>query len=188
MSFRPVSRVVAIVLGACLLFGWWQNTYGTTGGPISLAKMLWLFFAFTFFFVLPASQAREAVLPAPERRFWQIFLGAWLLRAAVEMPLLAFTRLWRCEHGIAHTLLMLGFLLAKGPRNLPAVLTGLTLAFEAMNAFLFSRLGSPETGQYFASSDPVFLWINRITWLEILILAPALIWWLRRPIPSPHTA
>lgn len=188
MTFHPVTRFVALILGLCLAFGWWQNSHGPTGGPISVAKMLWLFLAITFFFVLPASQSRDASLPLVERRFWRIFLISWLIRAAVELPLLAFTRLWRCEHGIAHTLLMLLYLLTKGPRNHLRLLTALTLLFEAINAFLFSHQGNPETGIYFASSDPHFLWINRLTWLEISLLAPALLWWLRRPFSSPHTA
>eukprot|EP01031_Cornospumella_fuschlensis_P014975 gene14975-18298_t len=41
---------------------------------------------------------------------------------------------------------------------------------ETLNAWLFGRAGSPETGQYFANEDAAFVWINRITWVEICVL------------------
>ncbi len=178
---RPsLSAAITALLAFCLAFGWWQNTAGLTGGPISPAKTLWLFLALTFFYLLPAWQAADRSLPAPEHRFWRLFLACWLIRGLIEVPLLLTTRLWRCEYGIAHTLTMLAFLAVRAAPGPLRTLTALALGFEALNAFLFSRTGNPAAGQYFAGSDPVFRWVNFITWLEILVLLPPLILWISR--------
>ena len=183
--FLPVT--ILLLLGFCGMFGWWQNTHGTKGGDISPAKVLWIFTTLTLFFVVPAWLWRDSFLDHGSRRLWGWFLGGWVLRAAIEVPLLLTTHLWRCEHGIAHDLVMLaGLFLAQ--KRLPAEdkisrrlvpLISATLIAEMTNAFLFSKFGHPEQGQYFASSDPSFLLINRITLAEVILLIPWLGCWLR---------
>ena len=67
---------------------------------------------------------------------------------------------------------------APARRFIPLLLG--TAVSETLNAWLFGRAGSPQTGQYFANDDAAFQWINRITWLEICVLLPGLVWWLAR--------
>lgn len=182
----PLVTVPALLL-LCLLFGRWQNTRATVGGDISLAKTLWIFLTLTFFFLLPAALWSDPTLPAESRRFHGFFLLSWLVRGVIEIPMLLLTRWWRCGYGITHTVFMLlaeitpGLAMARDPAS-QALLpwTIVVLACEALNAHLFSRAGSPETGVYFAGADPVFRRINHLTWLEISVLLPALVWWLLR--------
>lgn len=190
-SVPMLALAVATLLALCAGFGWWQNHYGRIGGAISPAKVLWLFTALTYFFVVPGWLRRDAALSAPARRLYHVFFAGYVVRALIEMPMLIWTHAWRVEHGMVHNAIMLSVTLylrrslpqgvagdAPAHRFLPwMMLAGLA---ETLNAWLFGRAGSPETGQYFANEDAAFVWINRITWLEICVLVPALIWWLSR--------
>ncbi len=186
-----LALAVAALLAVCLGFGWWQNHHGTIGGAISLAKMLWLFTALAYFFLVPAWLRRDPALSPPARRLFHLYFAGYVLRALIELPMLVWTHAWRVEHGILHNVAMFALVMhlrrALPPaqaRDVPARLflpLLLTAAFaETLNAWLFGRAGSPQTGQYFASGDPVFIWINRITWVEVAVLVPALAWWLVR--------
>lgn len=189
---RPALQaalVLVILLLLCLGFGVWQNQQARLGGPISTAKVLWLYTALSCFFVVPAVLWRDHALSPPARRLVAVYLGGYVLRALVEMPMLLFTRAWRVEHGIGHNVVMMTLVLALRAR-LPAgatqdtplrrflpLLLGAGLC-ESLNAALFGIYGKPQEGQYFASDDPLFVWINRITWVEVAVLLPALAAWV----------
>jgi hypothetical protein len=199
-SSAPVlACAMAGLLLLCGSFGWWQNHHGTVGGAISTAKTLWLFTALANFFLVPAWLWLDRSLSGPARRMYGAYFMGYAVRAVIEMPLLLWTHAWRVEHGILHNLMMVAVVMhlrcalpaglatdAPARRFLPLLVAA--AASESINAWLFGRAGSPQTGQYFANNDPIFTWINRITWMEISLLVPALIWWLakyhhsRRPI------
>lgn len=178
----------ALLLLWCLGFGWWQSGEGRVGGPMSLAKVLWLFLALLHFYLIPAWLWRDRSLSAAARKLWGWFFAGFVLRALVEIPLLIGTRLWRCEHGIAHDAVMLLLLLVMTRRLPPessrvessfAWLAALALVFEATNAWLFRHCGSPAEGIYFASDEARFRLINTITWAEIIVLFPLVLCWWR---------
>ena len=181
---------LALLLALCLGFGWWQNMHGTIGGKISWEKQLWVFTALTFFYLLPGWLWRDPSQEAATRQFAGVFLAGFLLRALVELPLLVFTQVWRCWHGIAHDAVMLGVVLVTLPKLLPgtgrkfAWLLILVLLCEALNAWLFGSTGSPETGIYFADDSARFALINQITRWELLVCLTGLTLWLRRYLPA----
>lgn len=169
------------VLVLCAAFGMWQNTQGGVGGAISVAKVIWLWLAISCFLIIPACLWRDGRRSRAGRRLWGWFVAGFALRAMIELPLLARTQAWRCGYGIAHDLIMLGWVAAhflvplrdKISRAF-AGLVALALIAETLNAWLFSRTADPSRGVYFASDAPVFTSINRITWGEIAILLPSL--------------
>lgn len=192
---RSPAPLLAVVIGALLVlcagFGWWQNHYGRIGGMISPAKVLWLFTALTYFFVVPGWLRGDGALSGPARRLYRVFFAGYVVRGLIEMPMLIWTHAWRVEHGMLHNAIMLSVTLYLRRSWRPGVeadeparqyLPWLMVAglAETLNAWLFGRAGSPETGQYFANEDAAFVWINRITWVEICVLVPALIGWLIR--------
>ena len=190
---KRLGFATATLLVHCACFGWWQSGEGRVGGPMSAAKVLWLFLALTHFYLAPFWLWRDRRLSQPWRRLWGIFFAGFLIRALVEIPMLMFTRAWRCEHGIAHDAVMLVVLIALA-RKIPADehrearrfawLAGVALLFEALNAWMFSQVGNPEAGIYFASSDARFRVINWITWGEVAILFPLYSHWLIQSIRS----
>jgi len=189
-SYRQKLVIAAAVLfAACAAFGWWQNLTPRIGGNISAAKTGWLFLALVHFVVVPAWLWRDDSLPAAVRRVWGWFCAGYVLRGAVELPLLAFTRAWRTWHGITHNAVMLLLLLVMHTRLSTGArrsthgfvfLAVAALVFESVNAWLFGRTGSAEQGIYFAGDEAMFAFINVVTWMEIAVLLPALVWWLHR--------
>lgn len=177
----PITVLTVFLL--CMGFYGWQNHVDRVGGGISLAKALWLATALVNLFVIPAWLWRDAKLDLMDRHRYAMFFAGFVLRAIIEMPLLLFTHQWRCWHGIAHNAIMLIFLWGM-PRShrihqFDRLLT-LVLLAETLNAWMFSKAGSPQTGIYFASASPAFARINAITWIELVIFTPMLILWLKR--------
>lgn len=188
---KNLPIVVFTVFLLCMGFYEWQNHDGRVGGGISLAKALWLATALVNLFVIPAWLWRDAKLSLTERRRYGVFFAGFVLRAFIEMPLLLFTHQWRCWHGIAHNVIMLVLLwgMPRGNRihKFDGLLT-LVLLAETLNAWMFSKVGSPQIGIYFASASPTFAHINAITWIELTILIPMLVFWLKRYITTSKQA
>lgn len=166
----------------CVVFYGWQNQYGVVGGGISLAKALWLATALVSLFLIPGWLWRDGNLSRIERTRYGVFFAGYVLRAVIEMPLLLFTYEWRCWHGIAHNATMLALLWfmrrGRNEAKFDGLLTLVILA-ESLNAWMFSKVGSPQTGIYFADASLAFARINIITWIELSILIPLLGFWLR---------
>ena len=185
-------------MAVCLGFGWWQNQAARTGGPISIAKMLWLGTAIGCFYVIPWVWWRDTALSAGFRRVAFVFLAGFAVRAVIEMPLLVWTTAWRCWHGLVHDALMLGWLAAGAGFLAPAAietersarrglpLVGAAVVCEMVNAWLFQNVARPQDGVYFASEDSRFAVINRVTWTELALLWPALGFWILRYAWSPR--
>ena len=170
----------------CLMFWYWQNQYGKIGGNISLVKSMWLFTTLSYFFVVPAWLWRDQTSDRLTRHFAGFFFLGFLIRALIEMPLLAFTFYWRCWHGIAHDALMLALTawwILQSVRNdshrfFPISLV-VVLLCEMWNAWMFGKMGSPETGVYFADDSARFALINQVTTWEVIICLALLCVWLK---------
>jgi len=186
-----MRTALLLTLLLCLSFGWWQNHHASLGGDISTAKVLWLNLTLSFFFIIPAALWHDQRVMHTLRRTFGLFLTGFLLRALVEAPMLYRWQNWRCEYGITHDALM-ALLLLVMLRNASASdattrsaarfgwLLVLVLGCEALNAWLFSRVADPQHGIYFAADSAEFRRIIQLTWLEVALLYPALLLWLRR--------
>lgn len=176
----------------CLCFGWRQNHHASLGGGISLAKVLWLNLALSFFFIIPAALWRERNLDRPMRLLFGIFFASFVLRAMVEAPMLYVWQNWRCAYGITHDAVMLFVLLMvllSQMKSSNAMLLSakrfswllmVVLICEMLNAWLFSRVADPLHGIYFAADSNEFRRINLITWVEVAALYPGLLHWVLR--------
>ncbi len=180
MTPRRLPYFLLLLVLACLGFRWWQNARGGLGGEISLAKSLWLATALAHFYLIPATLAADRRLPAAARRVYRLFLGGFVLRAAVELPVMIFTHAWRCGYGLAHNAAMLALLWLTGGGGIYRWLLTLALLAESLNAWLFSRAADPAAGTYFAGDSAAFRSINLITWAELAVLTPLLAAWLVR--------
>jgi hypothetical protein len=175
--------VVVLTVGAGAFFNV-QNWKGQRGGKISLAKLLWLLYAITLWFVLAPAMALDATVPPGFR----VLLGGFGLlmwaRGVVELFMLYVTKNWRPPIGMTHNLLCifflsvgLGFFVNDGAmfaRSFHVWLVGfvlllvVSLLVETMYAFLFHHAVNGQTmgedGIWFASTeDERFNRINRLT-------------------------
>lgn len=176
-------QVIVLTLGAGAFF-WAQNWKEQRGGKISPAKLLWLLYAITLWFVLAPALALDATVPPGFR----VLLGGFGLlmwtRGMVELFMLYVTKNWRPPIGMAHNLLCILFLsvglcfsLGHGSllvRSSHLWLVGfvfllvVSLIIETTYAFLFHRAVDGQTtgedGVWFASTeDSRFDRINRLT-------------------------
>ena len=186
-SKKNLLILLACLWVLCLMFWYWQNNHGRVGGDISLVKAMWLFTTLSYFFVIPAWLWRDVTADPLTRKFAGLFFIGFLLRALIEMPLLAFTFYWRCWHGIAHDALMLALTawwIFQSVRNcvsrLFPIAMVVVLLCEMWNAWMFGKMGSPETGVYFADDSARFALINQVTTGEIIICLTLLGVWLHR--------
>jgi hypothetical protein len=177
------------VTATTLVFGWVQNTFHPVGGPISLAKILWLNLTLLVFYVVPFWLWRETSLDRRLRSLSGWVLASFAIRAPIELYIIYRTRLWRCEYGIAHDLLT--FLLVawlawrrrsagetsdKGVASALIPLLQFTLVVEMFMAWEFHKVASPAAGVYFAAPTIEFSLVNRASWIAVAILYPALVW------------
>ncbi len=194
MNRKALTPVLLLLLAVCVAFGWAQNHFAPVGGEISAPKVLWLHLAVACFLVIPAFLWRGVGIADEVRRLYGWFLAGFVLRAAIELPFLYFTRGWRCSYGIAHdgVMILAVLVLWWRARFVPASSAATRLAlqfvplllvaliFEILNAWLFSRAANPVDGIYFAGNGAAFRMINFITWTEVLTLGPCLCWWTAR--------
>ena len=168
-----MRHALCITLISCMTFGWWQNHHASVGGAISMAKVLWLSLALSSFFIVPSFLVRDTRLPHSARVAFGIFFLGFILRAAIEAPMLYFWQNWRCAYGIAHDAMMALPLIAalKTERRFTGFLLAVLMG-EMLNAWLFSTVADPLGGIYFAADSPEFQLINRITWAEVVVLYP----------------
>lgn len=198
-SRHPAFPIVLATLAMfSLVFFYQQNFRGQIGGPISVAKLLWLDYTITAWFILPFFLSRSCLLAPAVRRIYRLHLINFLTRGAAELWMLYVTISWSPLYGIVHdgfsVLLITGLLWSRrdelhplvSPGNLAALrfLLSLRLGFicEAVFAALFYRATGGEPGLYFAAPDPTFDFINGVTWSVLLFAYPDLlrtIWVLR---------
>lgn len=196
LADRGYGPLLACAAVTCLtaLFAWHQNHGGATGGEISTAKTLWLNLTVIVFLVMPALWWRWGNVHPELKLLFALGFASFLLRGTIELPVLNFTRAWRCSYGIAHDLGMVclfGLLYARCRHSLSAqdrrseLFLGLyvtLLLVEAGFAWMFCHVVNPATGLYFAGDSERFMTINRLTWCAVILAYPALatILWLAR--------
>jgi hypothetical protein len=183
---------IAALSAASALFAWKQNHLGGIGGPISLAKTLWLNYMLIAMYIVPFFLWRKSTLaPATRRLFGAIFLS-FAVRAPIELWIIYYTRAWRCGYGIAHdvfTILLIIFLRREISPDVVerdsatmrvATLLQIMLAVEIFMAWEFSLLASPAQGIYFAADTPHFRFVNIASWIAVSFGYPALLYLLWR--------
>ncbi len=168
---------------ATAIFAWNQNRRRPVGGPISLAKTIWLNYALLAFLAIPFCLWRNPELKPNARALFGWVFALFAARAVVEMWMLYFTRAWRCIHGIVHDFVVLAVILALATRLdslydagalFVALLICISLVVEAFMAWQFSKLAAPADGIYFADESPRFRFVNRASWAASLALYPPL--------------
>jgi hypothetical protein len=180
-----VLRPFAVLAVLSLLFYARQNFSGQLGGRMSLAKLLWLDYALAAWFVLPFTLWRSPRVAPALRRVYGAHLFSFAARGAAELWMLYVTISWLPPYGIAHDLFTIGLItlllrLARGQltglnnranRSARGFLTSIRLGLgcEILFAWMFYRATGGQIGIYFASDDPVFAVINRLTWAVVLV-------------------
>lgn len=163
---------------ATLLFGRFQNEGYLVGGDISVAKTLWLSLTILVFLVLPGLLWRDRRVDARLRPIFGFIFASFVVRAAIELPILYMTDWWKCSYGIAHDLTTAGvaaglYFRARGSiggRDRYSGFLWLILALllvETAFAYAFCSIADPGSGTYFASDEATFRTINRATWLAV---------------------
>jgi hypothetical protein len=186
-----VSSITALS-AASALFAWRQNHAAVIGGPISMAKTLWLNYMLVAMYVVPFFLWREKTLAPATRSLFGWVFASFALRAPIELWIIFFTRGWRCGYGITHDLLTIGLIAFlrwrmstdAARRDMAALrvasLLQITLVVEMFMAWEFSKLASPAAGIYFAADTPHFRFVNAASWIAVAIGYPALLYLLSR--------
>jgi hypothetical protein len=183
---------VAVLSAASAVFAWRQNHLEVVGGPISMAKTLWLNYMLIAMYIVPFFLWREKTRAPATRSLFGWLLASFALRAPIELWIIFFTRGWRCAYGITHDLLTVGLLVFLRWKMSPelarrdsaalrvATLLQITLFVEMFMAWEFSKLASPAEGIYFAADTPHFRFVNVASWIAVAIGYPALLYLLSR--------
>jgi hypothetical protein len=189
---RPRRRltllvVLASLVLAALAFRHGQNVGGRIGGPISWPKLLWLTYTLAAWFIVALAFSRSPAVSAGLRRVYALHLVSFTARGLAELYLIYVAVAWIPPYGIAHDLFAIGLITwarrAAGPAQTAAdrvaarFLTSirLTLCCEIVFAWLFHRAADARAGVYFASDDPYWQLINRLTTAVVLVAWPDLI-------------
>jgi hypothetical protein len=200
------ASVIALV-AVSLWFYYRQNFAGQIGGAMSVAKLLWLDYALLAWFIVPFFVWRSPLIEPQLRGIYGAYLVNFLVRGVVELWMLYVTVSWLPPYGITHDLFSIGLItglllcrrakLSQVPdgQNSAArrflVSLRLGLVCEIILAWLFYRATEGRIGIYFASDDPHFAFINRLTWAIVLFAYSDLLnflWRARRiffPVASP---
>jgi hypothetical protein len=188
---------IGVLSVASAVFAWRQNHLAVVGGPISVAKTLWLNYMLIAMYIIPFFLWREKTLTPTTRNLFGWLFVSFALRAPIELWIIFFTRGWRCAYGIAHDLLTLGLMIylrwrmspELPPRDVTALrvatLLQITLLVEMFMAWEFSKLASPAQGIYFAADTPHFHFVNVATWIAVAAGYPALLYLLPRNREEP---
>ncbi|OQW50361.1 MAG: hypothetical protein A4S09_00785 [Proteobacteria bacterium SG_bin7] len=159
------------------------------GGPISWQKSIWLFYTVLTWFLLPFAFLLHSDCPESFKLPLKLHLISWWTRGVLELFMIYRWYNWSPAYGISHDIfhiflftsagLVSGFWsssLTEG-FNLVCLLFGLSIIFstiaELSFAFLFMRTRSREEEKdnvYFASEDPKWIFINRLTGTVLFVL------------------
>ena len=115
-SRRRLYLSLALMSLAALLFFVMQNQSLLVGGEIAPAKLLWLFAAIFYWFVLPLLIVIDGRGSAAMRRIYAIFLANMCARALIELYMMYLSQNWHPYYGIGHDAfsILLILLLAAG--------------------------------------------------------------------------
>ncbi len=161
-----------------------------TGGPISWPKSFWLSYTVQTWFFLPIL----FMFHSDTAHFLKIIIGfhllSWWIRGSLELVMIYKWFNWSPRYGISHDLFhLIGcFLLLNHFRDEFALLQFGTQSFvvaiyvgmifvstiaEVAFAFLFLQMRTVQElrdNVYFASDDPKWVFVNRITLLVVVIV------------------
>src|SRR5262245_51583560 len=179
--------LLADLLLAALAFRHGQNAAGRIGGPISWPKLVWLTYALAGWFLVAFFFWRSDQIAPAWRRAYGAHLLSFAVRGLAELWLIYVAVAWIPPYGIAHDLFDIALITAlargAGPPRSAADRAArhflwsirLTLCCEIVFAWLFHRAADARTGVYFASSDPYWALINRLTTLVVVVAWPDLV-------------
>lgn len=196
ISFYLVGIAALLALWCAIGVWYYRHQNGPKrpiGGPISWQKAWWLSLTTFSYFLLPV-----IVLSVYTGIFWQplaiIMLGFWLFRAVVQSALMFLLKRWIPPYGIAFNLLFacvmfwIAFVKIKIGWSVPyAVLPvhfiGLMLTDSVFAWMFFQKVGMQTKGAeaiWYASQEPAYDQINRITLAADLIFTATLLYILFR--------
>ena len=160
-----------------------------TGGPISWPKSLWLAYTVSTWFFFPI--LLFPLTASPSILFWAVVfhLGSWWARGPLELVMIYRWMNWTPIYGISHDLfhllglaVFMGLQISSGMDQLAgsefivAAFLGITcfaVTMEALFAYLFLKTRSKEEAEgdvYFASDDPKWRFINRVTKFTVTVV------------------
>ncbi len=153
-----------------------------TGGPISWPKALWLAFTVQHWFVVPIFFLLHPEFPEDLFAVYIFHLISWWIRGPLELVMIYKWLNWTPFYGIGHdifhilgvtTLLLLACFSVGTPADGISFLSVsyiflilFTTSVEAYFAYLFLTTRShaeADENIYFASDDPKWIFINRVT-------------------------
>jgi len=163
---------------------WRQHLDSRLGGELSPAKALWLGYALGAWFLVAFTFYRSPRVAPALRRVYGAHLLSFAVRAAVELPLMAF-RAWIPPYGMVHDLFtaaVITLLLRSAPpdkagpgetasRTARRFLTSIRLGIlcDGLFAWLFYQAVRGDTRTtWFAGSAPEFALINTLTWTVVV--------------------
>jgi hypothetical protein len=172
------------LLTVSLWFYYRQNFAGQIGGAMSVAKLLWLDYTLLAWFIIPFFVWRSPLVASSVTEIYGAHLVNFFFRGLAELWMLYITISWLPPYGIGHDLFSIGLITGlllrsrgklselHGAQNSAArrflVSIRLGLVCEIILAWLFYRATEGRIGIYFASDDPHFAFINRLTWAIVL--------------------
>ncbi len=165
-----------------------NSSQAWTGGPISKPKSHWLAWTVFNWFFVPFFFLFNPDFPDELKWFFVFHLLSWWIRGPLELVMIYKWFNWTPYYGIGHDLfhfavaliLLMSFghfpIDASDPfilvSYLFAFLIFATTLFEASFAYLFLKARSEQEEKeniYFASDDPKWIFINRVTLTCVLI-------------------
>ena len=160
--------VAAALVLFSTFFYWRQNYRGQIGGAMSITKLLWLDYAIFAWFIVPAFLIRSPHVSAEWRRLFTIHLINFGARAIIELILLYVFVAWSPVYGITHDIFSIALIAWLAPHDGSILVhyswtLRIGLVCEIVFAALFHRETSKEHAIWFASDDPRFRLINRLT-------------------------
>jgi len=190
-----------LAMAACsAVFYYGQNYAGQVGGPMSIEKILWLNYALSAWFVMPAFLLRRPDLAPPLRAILGAFLASMLGRGVIELWLIYVAFGWSPLYGIAHNAVNMT-LFAVLVRRHRTALRGLdpfnagvrgfvtairwSLLAESVFAALFYRMQVHQDAIYFAPPTEAFAHINLLTRVvDVAVYAQLIhfLWRQRQPL------
>jgi hypothetical protein len=183
---RPRRRLTLLLVLAALAllalsFRHGQNVAGHIGGPISWPKLAWLSYALAAWFVVAFFFWRSEKVAPARRRAFGLHLLSFAARGLTELWLIYGAVAWIPPYGIAHDVFDIGLITAAsrgaGPPRSDADRAAarflwsvrLALCCEIVFAWLFHQAADARAGVYFASDDPSWAFVNRLTTAVVLL-------------------
>lgn len=181
LLFYPIFMGPLLILGAAILFQYFQNKETFVGGKISTPKSLWLSYTVVTWFFVPLFFIK-CILSNELTTLLTFHLISMWGRGLLELVMIYKLYNWSPRYGIAHSLghaVIVGALLLFTPY--PQLLIEkivfiyfffviLTLACEVTFAVLFYGIRpKEETKIYFASNAPQWQKVNQMTKWAVLL-------------------